>query len=232
MSFRLYPRSHVLTTAKKCIIKYIYNCRIYDRNVENVYNFVGNAVLIFGLYYLLLYNYGTIDKNIFVCGAYSYNGTECLLNAELNTKSNRLESIRDAHNVKKEDHTDRMEDYLEVIYELVQQKGYATTIDISRYLNVSSPSVTKMLQKLDECRYLDYEKYRGIRLTQEGISIAKNIHERHSLLSEFLKMIGVDEDTANKDAEGIEHHLHPQTLKKLEEFVRHIKKKPEVISPK
>ena len=60
---------------------------------------------------------------------------------------NRLESIRDAHTGKKgkEYRTDRMEDYLEVIYELVQQKGYATTIDISQYLNVSSPSVTFLL---------------------------------------------------------------------------------------
>jgi Mn-dependent DtxR family transcriptional regulator len=44
------------------------------------------------------------------------------------------------------------------------------------------------------------------------------------LLAEFLKIIGVDEDIANKDAEGIEHHLHPQTLKKLEEFVKIVKK--------
>jgi Mn-dependent DtxR family transcriptional regulator len=143
----------------------------------------------------------------------------------------RLESIRNAHNAKEKqgedddnNRTDRMEDYLEVIYELIQQKGYATTIDISSYLNVSSPSVTKMLQKLDESRYLDYEKYRGIRLTLEGSIIAKNIRQRHSLLVEFLKMIGVNEGTANKDAEGIEHHLHPETLEKLEEFVKVIKR--------
>jgi Mn-dependent DtxR family transcriptional regulator len=146
-------------------------------------------------------------------------------------RSTRLESIRNAHNGKEEqgkdddnNRTDRMEDYLEVIYELIQQKGYATTIDISSYLNVSSPSVTKMLQKLDENRYLDYEKYRGIRLTQEGTIVAKNIRQRHSLLVEFLKMIGVNEGTANKDAEGIEHHLHPETLEKLEEFVKAIKR--------
>ena len=139
---------------------------------------------------------------------------------------NRLESIRDAHIGKKEKEyrTDRMEDYLEVIYELVQQKGYATTIDISQYLNVSSPSVTKMVKRLDETGYLKYEKYRGICLTQHGIDVAMSIHQRHSLLAEFLKMIGVDKDIANKDAEGIEHHLHPQTLKKLEEFVKTIKK--------
>ncbi len=113
-----------------------------------------------------------------------------------------------------------MEDYLEVIYELIQQKSYATSIAIAEYLNVSPPSVTKMLKKLDECGYLDYEKYRGIRLTEAGTIIAKNICERHDLLVEFLTMIGVDEDTANNDAEGIEHHLHPETLKKLEGFVK------------
>lgn len=162
---------------------------------------------------------------------------ELLLNElkdESNAKNHRLESIRNAHNnVKKEEgveeRTDRMEDYLEVIYELVQQKGYATIIDISKCLNVSSPSVTKMLQRLDESRYLDYEKYRGIRLTHQGTDVAKNIHKRHSVLAEFLKMIGVDKDIANKDAEGIEHHLHSETLKKLEEFVKTAKKNPEFI---
>jgi Mn-dependent DtxR family transcriptional regulator len=139
-------------------------------------------------------------------------------------KDNRLVAIRDANSVKKQDRTDRMEDYLEVIYELVQQKGYATTVDISSYLNVSSPSVTKMMKKLDETGYLIYEKYRGIKLTNEGIRIARNIRNRHGLLAEFFMIIGVDEETANNDAEGIEHHLHPETMKKLEEFINELKK--------
>lgn len=139
-------------------------------------------------------------------------------------KENRLEAIRYANSVKKEDRTDRMEDYLEVIYELIQEKGYATTVDISSYLNVSSPSVTKMMQKLDETGYLKYEKYRGIKLTNEGIRIARNIRNRHGLLAEFFMIIGIDEETANNDAEGIEHHLHPETMKKLEEFINELKK--------
>jgi Mn-dependent DtxR family transcriptional regulator len=121
-----------------------------------------------------------------------------------------------------------MEDYLEVIYELIQYKGYATTIDISEYLNVSSPSVTKMVQKLNESGHLNYEKYRGIRLTEKGTLVAKSIRERHGLLAEFLKIIGVDEDTANKDAEGIEHYLQPKTLGKLENFIKDIKEKGEI----
>ncbi|MGB8933588.1 MAG: transcriptional regulator MntR [Candidatus Nitrosopolaris sp.] len=147
-----------------------------------------------------------------------------------NDSDNRLELIRDAHSLKEkvreEQHTDRMEDYLEVIYELIRKKGYATQTDISESLNVSLPSVSKMLQRLDESKYLKYEKYRGINLTQEGINVAVNIREKHGLLSEFFKMIGVDEDVANIDAEGIEHHLHPQTLKKLREFIRNHKKEP------
>jgi len=123
-----------------------------------------------------------------------------------------------------------MEDYLEVIYELIQQKGYATTTEISSYLNVSLPSVTKMIKKLDEINCLDYEKYRGIRLTEEGVSVAKSIHERHSLLTEFFMMIGIDEATANRDAEGIEHHLHPQTLKKLQAFVKLVRNNPGLCS--
>ncbi len=137
--------------------------------------------------------------------------------------SRRLESIRGAHNSQKMSRTTRMEDYLEVIYELIEHKGYATTVDISNYLNVSSPSVTKMLQRLNDSGHINYEKYRGISLTESGTAVAENIHERHGVLAEFLKMIGVEEETANRDAEGIEHHLHPESLTKLEEFIRLVK---------
>ncbi len=142
-------------------------------------------------------------------------------------KGNHLESIRAANKAatrerrtKAPSRTIRKEDYLEVIYELIRLKGYATSTDISGYLNVTLPSVTKMMRKLDESRYLVYEKYRGIRLTEEGISVAKSIRERHDLLIEFFKMIGVNEETANRDAEGIEHHLQSETLRKLEGFVK------------
>lgn len=144
-------------------------------------------------------------------------------------RDDRLEAIRDANSAKKEDRTDRMEDYLEVIYELLEQKGYATTVDISDYLNVSAPSVTKMMQKLDETGYLKYEKYRGIRLTDEGVRIAKSIRNRHGLLAEFFTVIGVDEESANNDAEGIEHHLHPETIKRLEGFINILKKNPSLL---
>jgi len=149
------------------------------------------------------------------------------LKAESNANENRLKYIRNAHTKENEERTDTMEDYLEVIYELIQQKGYATAADISEFLNVSSPSVTHMLQRLDESKYLSYEKYRGFNLTDAGVAIAENIHHKHSILAEFLKIIGVDENIANIDAEGIEHHLHPETLIKLQEFIKIIKNSQE-----
>jgi DtxR family transcriptional regulator, manganese transport regulator len=66
---------------------------------------------------------------------------------------------------------------------------------------------------------LNYEKDRGIRLTDDGIRITKSIRNRHEILAEFFRMIGVDKEVANNDAEGIEHHLHHETLKNLEEFM-------------
>jgi Mn-dependent DtxR family transcriptional regulator len=119
--------------------------------------------------------------------------------------------------------TGRMEDYLEVIYELVRHKGYATSIDMAQCLNISQPSVTKMMRRLDASGLIDYQKYRGVRLTERGIDIAKAIHERHGILSEFLSIIGVDEDIANRDAEEIEHHVHPETLTKLQQLLQHLK---------
>ncbi len=122
-----------------------------------------------------------------------------------------------------------MEDYLEVISELVELKGYATTLDISRYLNVSAPSVTKMLQRLDDTGYLEYEKYRGINLTQKGKQIAGTIRQKHGILLEFFEILGIGSDTANRDAEGLEHHINPKTIKQLRKFITFLKSNPKII---
>ena len=142
--------------------------------------------------------------------------------------SKRLESIRTAHKtVKKESSTTR-EDYLEIISELVELKGYATTLDISRYMNVSPPSVTKMLQKLDEKGYLEYEKYHGINLTEKGNKIAHSIRQKHDILLEFFEILGVGNETANQDAEGVEHHLNPKTIRQLRKFITFLKSNPKI----
>ncbi len=142
---------------------------------------------------------------------------------------NRLESIKAAHQSIRSGSSTRMEDYLEVIAELVELKGYATTLDISRYMSVSAPSVTKMLQRLDENEYLEYEKYHGINLTQKGTHIAETIRQKHGILLEFFEILGIGHDTANQDAEGIEHYLNPKTIKQLRKFITFLKSNPKVL---
>ena len=86
--------------------------------------------------------------------------------------------------------SDRVEDYLEVISELVDMKGYAATLDISRYMNVSAPSVTKMLKKLDAEGFLEYEKYYGINLLKK-VSNCRNDKQKHGILLEFFEILGI-----------------------------------------
>ena len=140
----------------------------------------------------------------------------------------RLESIKAAHKSTKSN-LSRMEDYLEVISELVELKGYATTLDISRYMNVSAPSVTKMLQRLDENGYLKYEKYHGINLTAKGNNVADAIRQKHGILLEFFEILGIEHETANQDAEGIEHHLNPKTIKQLRKFIAYLKSNQKIL---
>lgn len=101
--------------------------------------------------------------------------------------------------------TPSMEDYLERIYELMQEKGYARVSDIASSLDVQPPSVTRMIQKLDEENFVHYEKYRGIVLTAKGEEIGRKIKDRHSALEEFLQILGVEDPAViHRDVEGIE----------------------------
>jgi len=143
--------------------------------------------------------------------------------------SKRLESIKAAHKTKKTSSTTSEEDYLEVIAELVELKGYATTLDISRFMNVSPPSVTKMLQKLDEKKYLEYEKYHGIILTDIGKQVADTIRRKHSTLLEFFEILNVGKGIANQDTEGLEHHLNDKTIRRLRKFITFLKSNPKII---
>ena len=143
--------------------------------------------------------------------------------------SKRLESIKAAHKTVKLTSTTREEDYLEVIAELVELKGYATTLDISRFMNVSPPSVTKMLQKLDEEKYLEYEKYHGINLTNMGKQVADTIRWKHSTLLEFFEILNVGKEIASQDTEGLEHHLNAKTIRQLKKYITFLKSNPKII---
>jgi len=141
----------------------------------------------------------------------------------------RLDSIKAANqSIDRKTHI-RREDYLEIISELVGLKGYATTLDISRHMNVSPPSVTKMLQKLDKDGYLEYEKYHGINLTSKGNQVAEAIRQKHSTLLEIFEILGIKKDIANQDVEGMEHYLNPKTIKRLRKFLVFLKSNPKII---
>ena len=143
--------------------------------------------------------------------------------------SKRLESIKAAHKSERGRSSARMEDYLEIISELVELKGYATTLDISRYMNVSAPSVTKMLHRLDENGFLEYEKYHGINLTDKGTQVAEGIRQKHGILLEFFEILGIRDEIANQDIEGIEHHLNAKTIKQLRKFITFLKSNPKIL---
>lgn len=122
--------------------------------------------------------------------------------------------------------TPTVEDYLETIYKLSKTRGYAKVVDISVGLNVKPPTVTSMVQKLDKKGFIKYEKYREISLTADGERVAKQVSDTHSKIMKFLTMLGVDSKTAYEDTEGIEHHVHPSTIKKINGLVLFAEKNP------
>jgi Mn-dependent DtxR family transcriptional regulator len=123
--------------------------------------------------------------------------------------------------------TPSMEDYLERIYKLIDEKGYARVSDIAEGLEVHPSSVTKMIQKLDKDHYLIYERYRGLVLTSKGKKMGKRLMERHHLLESFLKLIGVQEENIYTDVEGIEHHLSWDSITCIEVLVEFLNRHPE-----
>ncbi|ANU15076.1 Mn-dependent transcriptional regulator MntR [Planococcus halocryophilus Or1] len=123
--------------------------------------------------------------------------------------------------------TPSMEDHIEIIYSLIEQKGYARVSDIAEALSVLPSSVTKMVQKLDKDGYLIYERYRGLVLTPKGQKLGKRLLERHGLLEQFLQLIGVDEERIYEDVEGIEHHLSWNSIDRIADLVQLLEESPD-----
>src|SRR6266853_284145 len=119
-----------------------------------------------------------------------------------------------------------VEDYLERILELINTKGYARVVDIAQGLKISQASVTNMVQRLDAEGLLNYEKYRGLVLTTAGETLARNITRRHQLLTDFLSLLGLDEQVIYHDVEGMEHHISPPTLRAIETLTAQLRRRP------
>jgi Mn-dependent DtxR family transcriptional regulator len=121
-----------------------------------------------------------------------------------------------------------VEDYLERISELIQTKGYARVVDIAAELKISQASVTTMVQRLDAEGLVNYEKYRGMVLTEAGERVAARIAHRHELLTNFLRQLGLSEAVIAKDVEGMEHHVSAETFDALERLTTHLETNPEL----
>lgn len=125
--------------------------------------------------------------------------------------------------------TASMEDYLEMIYRLSGETGFTRINDLSAALNVQPPSATRMVQKLAEIGTLDYEKYGVIVLSQKGKKLGGELLERHQMVEDFLKMLGITEHVL-EETEKIEHTISRQTLRCLADFVEFFRHRPEVLN--
>lgn len=125
--------------------------------------------------------------------------------------------------------TEATEDYLETINSLIDEKGFAASVDIAERMGVSKPTVTSIVKKLHKQGFLIHERYRGLKLTQKGKKLAEEMHQKHELITSFLTLFGVNEIIARQDAERIEHGLHPETLEKLESFTQFVLSNPDLI---
>jgi len=112
------------------------------------------------------------------------------------------------------------ENYLETILILQKRKGNVRSIDIANELEFSRPSVSRAIKLMKEKEYITVEENGLIKLTKQGNNLANEIYERHVILSKFLMVLGVDEETALKDACRIEHVISKDSFKKIKEHAK------------
>ena len=105
------------------------------------------------------------------------------------------------------------EDYVELIAELIEERGVARLVDLADRLGVSKPTVSNQIRRLQQQQFVRCQPYGSIFLTKRGIELAKESRERHRLVRDYLVALGVDEETADGDAEGIEHHVSEATAR-------------------
>lgn len=111
--------------------------------------------------------------------------------------------------------TKSLEDYLEAIHRQIAETGVARVVDVAHILGVKMPSVNNAVKELAKLGFVEYERYKEIKITDEGRRQAALIFKRHTLLKSFLLSIGVSEVNAEKDACSMEHILSAETLDRL-----------------
>ncbi|MBI1326860.1 MAG: manganese-binding transcriptional regulator MntR [Alphaproteobacteria bacterium] len=125
----------------------------------------------------------------------------------------RFSRIREAHQ------TETTEDYVELIADLIDVQGEARPADLAERFGVSAPTVNKTIQRLVRDGFVTQRPYRALFLTEKGEKLAAESKARHEIVLAFLLKLGVPAETAEADAEGIEHHISPETLQIFERFL-------------
>lgn len=121
--------------------------------------------------------------------------------------------VREAHQ------TETAEDYVELIADLIEANGEARVVDLSERFGISHATVNKVILRLKKEGLVNAQPYRSLFLTEKGKKLAQACKERHLIVFEFLKSLGVSEKTAEMDAEGVEHHVSKETLKAFQHFI-------------
>jgi DtxR family manganese transport transcriptional regulator len=125
------------------------------------------------------------------------------------------------HRRTRRDHAMEMaEDYVEAIADIVEAQGSCRVVDLTKRFGVSHVTVTRTVARLQQSGFVVTEPYRPIRLTRKGFHVARRARRRHGIVLQFLLAIGVDPRVAAIDAEGIEHHVSSETLKRFRDFTR------------
>ena len=124
---------------------------------------------------------------------------------------------------RREHSTETAEDYVEAIAELHASTGEARAVDLARRLGVSHVTVVRTIARLQRDGFVSSKPYRAIFLTDKGSRLAEESSQRHAVVLEFLRSLGVPEPIAAADAEGIEHHVSAETLAA---FRRHLDQRP------
>jgi DtxR family manganese transport transcriptional regulator len=117
-----------------------------------------------------------------------------------------FQAVREAHR------NELAEDYVELIAELIARFGEARPVDIATRMGVTAPTVAKTLDRLAREGLVARARYRSVFLTPGGAALAEACLRRHEIVVRFLVRLGLDPETAEKDAEGIEHHVSDRTL--------------------
>lgn len=112
-----------------------------------------------------------------------------------------------------------LEDYVEMIADLAAEFGEARITEIAARLGVAHPTATKAVARLKREGLAVSRPYRGVFLTEAGEALAEQVRARHRTVVALLRAVGVPEDLAELDAEGIEHHVSTRALKAFEAFL-------------